>query len=162
MDYHLKPIGTTCSSTGKDLRPGMRCHSALVEQNDQFIRLDYSEEGWNGPPDGTIGHWDTVVPKTTETKSRPLDPNALMRYFEQLNEDLNPGQEKFRYILALLLLQKRKLKIQNSRQDGEAEFLEVIGSQGEGPYEIRQQALSDDEIAQLQQELSTHLIAEWN
>ena len=66
-----------------------------------------------------------------ETKQRPLDAQAMMGYFEQLSEDLNPAQEKFRFILSLLLLQKRKLKIESSRQEGNIEFLQLVGSQGD-------------------------------
>ena len=85
-----------------------------------------------------------------------------MRYFEQLCEDANPAQDKFRYILALLLLQKRRLKMEGSRQDGEIAYLELVGSRGEGIFEVRDQQLSAEEIEQLQQTLNTHLASEWS
>ena len=104
MDYHLKPIAKTCTATGREFMSGVQCHSALVELNGKLVRFDYSEEGWAGPPDGTIGFWKSVVPEPTETQAKPLDADALMRYFEQLCEDANPAQDKFRYVVALLLL----------------------------------------------------------
>ncbi|WP_155367853.1 hypothetical protein [Gimesia maris] len=52
MDYHLKPLGKTCSSTGKDFVPGELVHSVIVEKNGQLIRMDFSEEAWSGPPEG--------------------------------------------------------------------------------------------------------------
>ena len=162
MNYHLKPVGKTCAATGKELAPGKKCHSALVERQGQLIRIDFSQEGWAGPPEGTVGHWHFTVPHVVESKTRPADANYLMRYFEQLSEDLNPAQEKFRYILSLLLLQKKKLKIQNTRLDGEIEYLELIGIHGEGPFEVKQQNLSNAEIEQLQQDLNSHLAAEWS
>jgi len=162
MDYHLKPVSKNCAETGAELIPGTVCHSALVERDSKMIRLDYSEEGWKGPPEGTVGHWRCTVPQVTETKQRPLDAQAMMRYFEQLSEDLNPAQEKFRFILSLLLLQKRKLKIESTRQEGDIEFLQLVGSQGEGPFEVRNHNLSSEEIEQLQQELNTHLSTEWD
>ena len=162
MNYHLKPVGKTCAATGKELVPGMKCHSALVEKHGELIRIDFSQEGWSGPPEGTVGHWHFMVPHVVESKTRPTDANSLMRYFEQLGEDLNPAQEKFRYILSLLLLQKKKLKILNTRLDGEIEFLELIGIHGEGPFEVKQQNLSNEEIEQLQQDLNSHLAAEWS
>ena len=109
MDYHLKQIGRTCAGTGEELLSGSTCFSALVERDGQLVRLDYSQEGWTGPPEGTIGYWQSVVPEPDETKAKPLDTDALMRYFEQLSEDANPAQEKLRYVLSLLLLQKRRL-----------------------------------------------------
>lgn len=162
MDYQLKPIAKTCAATGEQLPPGGRCHSALVEQNGKLIRFDYSDEGWNGPPTGTIGFWQSIVPEEIEAQVKPLDADALMRYFEQLCEDANPAQDKFRYVVALLLLQKRRLKLEGSRRDGEIEYLELLGSRGEGLFEVRDQHLTDDEIGQLQQALNVHLATEWS
>lgn len=162
MDYHLKPIGKTCAATGKELVPGSACFSVLAERDGRLIRLDYSEACWAGPPEGTVGFWQSVVPEPEEAKVKPLDTDALMRYFEQLSEDANPAQEKFRYVLSLLLLQKRRLKIEGSRQDGDIEYLELVGSHSEGPFEVRDHQLDDAEIEQLQGDLNAHLATEWN
>jgi hypothetical protein len=155
-------MGKTCEATGEELVPGNTCFSALVERDGQLIRLDYCEAGWTGPPDGTMGYWQSIVPEPEEAKAKPLDPDALMRYFEQLCEDANPAQEKLRYVLSLLLLQKRRLKIEGSRQEGDVEYLELVGSHSEGPFEVRDHQLDDAEIEQLQSDLNTHLSAEWN
>jgi len=161
MDYHLKPIGKTCASTGEQLPPGSLCHSALVEENGHFVRVDFSEDGWNGPPEGSIGHWKSVVPEVSQTTAKPLDADALMRYFEQLAEDTNPVQEKFRYVLALLLLQKRRLKIDGTRRDGDIEYLQLSGTRGEAPVEVRDHHLAEEEIKQIQQGLDAQLASEW-
>ena len=157
MDYRLKPIGKTCTVTGNELVPGSVCLSTLVEQDGRFVRLDFSEAGWNGPPEGAVGYWHCTVPQPEQNSRKLLDANALMGYFEQLCEDANPSQDKLRYVLSLLLLQKRRLKLQGSRQDGDAEYLELIGSQGQGPFEVRDCYLSEDEINQLQKDLNVHL-----
>lgn len=162
MDYHLKPMGKTCAVTGEALVSGSVCYSVLLERDGKEIRLDYSEAGWTGPPEGWKGYWQSIVPEAEATRVKPLDADALMSYFEQLSEDANPAQEKFRFVLALLLLQKRRLKIDGSRQDGDIEYLQLIGSQSEGPYEVRDQQLEDAEIEQLQSALNAHLETEWN
>lgn len=162
MDYHLKPIGKTCAATGNELIPGSICHSVLIERDGQLVRLDYSEAGWAGPPAGAVGLWKCTVPEAEQPKAKPLDTEGLMRYFEQMVEDANPAQDRFRYVVALLLLQKKRLKLEGSHFDGEAEYLEFIGSHGEGPYEIRDPRLADGEVQQLQHELNTHLASEWN
>jgi len=162
MDYHFKPIGKQCAATGQDLAPGTLCHSILVERNGEMTRLDYSPEGWTGPPADAIGYWQCRVPEPLATKPAAIDPDALLRYFEQLVEDAVPAREKFRYVLALLLLQKRRLRIDGSRRDGDAEYLQLSGSHGEGPFEVRDHQLSDDEIRNLEAELSTHLANEWS
>ena len=161
MDYHVKPLGKTCAATGNELVPGSWCHSVVVERDGDLVRLDYSEEGWPGTPEGTVGHWRCLVPESTEPKSRVIDPESLLEYFQQLCEDGNPVQEKFRYVIALLLLQKRRLRLDGSRQDGEIEYLQLVGSHGEGPFEVRDQQLEPEEIEALQRELSAQLAEQW-
>ena len=162
MDYHLKPIGKQCAATGQELAPGTQCMSAVVERNGELVRLDYSPAGWSGPPADAVGHWKCVVPEPAAAHARALDPDALLQYFEQMTEDAQPGREKFRYVLALLLLQKRRLRIDGTRRDGDAVYLQLSGSRGEGPYEIPDQQLSAEEIKILEAELHTHLAAEWS
>ena len=159
MDYQLKPIGKTCAGTGVELVPGETCYSAAVEQDGKLIRLDYRQEAWQGPPEGTLGYWKCVVPDAA-AQVKPLDPDALLRYFEQLCEETNPAQQKLAWILSLLLVQKRRLQIDGSRSDGDIEYIRLTGSKGEGPYEVREQELADEEVETLQRELNTHLAAE--
>jgi hypothetical protein len=160
MDYQLKPLGKTCSQTGKPLGPGEICYSAVVEKGSEWVRLDFSAGAWTGPPEGALGFWRVTVPARDQPRRRSLDPDALLRQFEQLSEDANPGSEKFRYVLALLLVQRRRLRITQTRSDSSGSLLELSGLQGEGPFEVRDQQLSDSEIAALQQELETSLTAE--
>lgn len=133
------------------------CQSVVVHQNGEIVRLDFSEEGWDGPPEETVGHWEAKVPDAIEPTTKKLDADSLMAYFEQLVEESNPLQQKFCYVLSLLLVQKRKLKIDGKRTDGEITYLEMSGARGEGPYEVRDQNLSGEEIKLIQSELNQHL-----
>ena len=162
MEYQFRPIGKKCATTGKDLVPGSVCHSVLVMRNGELQRLDYSKEGWNGPPEGALGVWKCIVPRAAEVRHEPLDTNALMRCFEQLTEEASPAREGLRYILALLLVKKRRLRLDGSRADGDEEYLQLAGAQGEGAYEIRDLNPSDEEVLQWQRELNVYLASEWN
>jgi hypothetical protein len=160
MDYQLKPIGKTCAQTGEKLLPGDVCYSAVVLRGNEWERIDFARDAWNGPPEGAIGYWKCTVPQAIETKRRALDPDALLRHFEQLCEDASPARDKFRYVLALLLIQRRRLRITGTRVDGGTSFLELSGMQGEGPFEVRDQQLENDEVETLEQELNQSLTAE--
>lgn len=162
MEYHLKPLGKTCAATGAALRPGSICHSVVIEDGSDLQRLDFSEEGWTGPPDGTIAHWKNVVPQPVEVRKKLLDPDALMAYFDQLSEEANPLHEKLRYILAILLLRKKRFRLDDSRQEGDDEILQLVSTQGEGVYEVRDLQLTETEMLELQQTLNAHLAAEWS
>ena len=160
MDYQIKPPGKLCATTGKPLAPGSECRSALIEQNGQLVRLDYSPEGWAGPPPGAIGVWKTRLPE--QVGPPKLDPDQLMRYFEQLQEEASPAQYETCYLLALLLLKVRRLRLDNIRTDDEGAVLELTGLRGEGSFEVPNFELADDELLQRQNLLRTQLAAEWN
>ena len=159
MDYVVKSIGKVCAATERELEPGELCHSVLREEHGEKTRCDYSTEGWEQLPDeqkDVFSHWITTVPMPkAEEGPRPLEPEQLFEFFEQMLEDMNPAQEQIKYVLALLLMQKKRLRMDGTRDEDGISYLSLSGSQGEGPYEIREHQLSDEEIAQLQQELST-------
>ena len=162
MEYHFRPLGKTCAGTGGPLEPGTIVESVLIERQGHFERLDFSPGGWTGMPGEALARWRCRVPipqKQTETQ---LDPDALLSYFEQLVEDANPAHDQLRYVLALFLLQKRRLRLDGSRTDDDGDVLELSGSRGEGPYEIANQQLAETEIKALQAEISQLMTSEWN
>ena len=150
QDYNVKPIGRTCAGTAQELVPGSLCHSVLVEKNGDLLRFDYSEEGWTPPPAGLLAHWRCVVPEPVAVVKKALDPDDLMRQFEQLCEEASPAQDKFRYVLALLLLQRRRLKLDGTKAIDDQDFLELTGARGEGTFLVADQQLDDAEIQQMQ------------
>lgn len=150
LDYNLKPVGRTCARTGETLAPGTLCHSALVENNGELLRLDYSEAGWLPPPAGLLAHWRCEVPDSTTVEKRSLDVDELLRQFERLHEEASPSQDKFRYVLALLLLQRRRLRLEGTKLIDDHEFLELSGTRGEGTFLVPVQQLDDSEVLELQ------------
>jgi hypothetical protein len=151
MDYRFRPVSRNCAGTGKPLVPGSTCYSVLIERNGQQERFDYSEEGWKGLPADAVGSWRCIVPGLEQKPSVFSNVIALWQLFEQIVEDPNPAQARLVYVLALSLLQKRKLKLDGTQMlDGE-EFLELSGSGGEGPYLVRNQELTETEIASYRQ-----------
>jgi hypothetical protein len=162
MDYHIRPLGKTCAGSGQPLEPGTRVFSVLVERSGELVRLDYAAAEWKGAPAGSVGQWQCAVPELDPNKGAVLDPEALLSYFEQVLENANPAQEQLAYVLALFLLQKRRLRLEGSRADGDIQYLQLTGSRGEGPFEVRDQQLPDDEIKRLQGEIGRSLQTEWN
>ncbi len=174
MDYHLKPIGTTCAHGGERLEPNSVCVSVVVERDGELLRLDYCEADWPGEFEDAIGQWRCRVPEPVDPGNRQIDPDGLMRYFEQLSERLAslpggqlteqaaPPDQKLRYVVALLLLQKRRLKLDGSRMEGDREVLEFTGARGEGQFEVPDCQLADEEIEGLQDQLNEQMQHEWS
>lgn len=160
-EYQVRPLGKKCAATGAELVPGSVCWSALIDKDGELERQDFSADAWQGPPEKSVATWQCVVPKAAETKRNLFDPQSLMSFFEQLTEDAQPGQDPLRYVLALLLLQKRVLRLDGSRDSNGDEFLQLSGVHGEGAWEVRDLDLTDEEMHALQAELSARLAAEW-
>lgn len=150
QEYTVKPVGRTCAGTGQELVPGSLCHSVLVKRADDFLRFDFSEAGWGTPPDGLVAHWRCEVPELSTSAKKSLDVDDLMRQFEQLHEEASAAQDKFRYVLALLLLRRRRLRLDGTQVVDERECLEVTGTRGEGTFLVPLQQLEDSEVQELQ------------
>ena len=131
----------------------------LVNQEGELNRLDYSAEGWVGPPVGTVGQWQSDVPNV-ETTARTVDPDALLAYFEQVLEDANPGRSKSRMSWRCTSC-SGVIETGSARTDDDGQFLQLVGSRGEGPFEVRDQQLSDDVIKRLQAEIHVAMQTEW-
>ena len=140
--------------------PGTLCRSALVDRDGRLERLDFVQTAWTGPPAGTVGHWRCTVPVPATVKARTLNAEELLAEFERMEDDGHLTSRRLRYVLALLLLQRRRFNLDGTRTDGEIEYLVVSGSKGEGPFEVRDEALPPEELAAAQRELMAALLAE--
>ena len=78
MDYHVKRVSRNCATTGRELTPGEVCHSVLLEQDGQFVRLDYSEEGWSGPPPNAVGVCKSTIPEPVAVKKKSTPTRSWM------------------------------------------------------------------------------------
>ena len=78
----------------------------------------------------------------------------MFDYFLQLNDSPNSVQQQYRYILALLLLRKRRLILEEVLELDDRPVMRLIGSAGEGPFDIPEEELTEEEVTRLQQQLS--------
>ena len=155
MDYSLKPLSKTCAATGQSFEPGTLCYSVLVEKNGRYERLDFSPEGWSGVPEGAIGVWRTEVPQPESEPPSFMDLDGLFDTFTQLVEQANEHQQKLRYVLALLLIRKKRLIHEQTEKGPDGNIMVLVGARGEGAFEIPEESLSEFEIARLQAEIET-------
>lgn len=157
QEYRFKSMSKVCAATGRLLRAGEPCFSVLIERHGVQERLDYAADAWTGLPEHAIGVWRSVAPAPIVRQAATADPELLLRHFEQLMEDPSPLHERLAYVLALYLLQRRRLKLEDSRVEEDGEYLQLSGSRGEGPFSVRDQQLTQEEIAALRQALDAQL-----
>lgn len=153
MDYHIRPAGRVCAVTGRAFRSGEWCWSVLLEKSGDVIRQDICSEAWSGPPEGAIGYWRCLAGAVPESHRPKLTADALFQTFLQLYESPNRVQQQYRYILALLLLRKRRLILEEVVEQDDRPVMKLSGSAGEGPFEIPEEELSESEMLRLQQQL---------
>ncbi len=153
MDYSLKPLSKTCAATGQPLEPGTLCYSVLIEGNGRYERIDYSPEGWSGVPEGAVGVWRTEVPEPEVKSPGFMDLDNLFDLFSQFTEEANEHQRKLRYVLALLLIRKKRLILEETLEGPDGNVMVLLGAQGEGTFEIIEEQLSEFEIARMQAEI---------
>ena len=47
--YQIQGPARQCAATGRELRPGERFYSVLLDEAGQFVRKDYAADAWPGP-----------------------------------------------------------------------------------------------------------------
>ncbi len=154
MEFNIRPAAKCCAKTGKPFRSGDICWSILVEKDGQMVRQDISSDVWEGPPLDAIGHWRTQIAESADAVRPKLDADSLFDYFLQLSDSPNIVQQQYRYVLALLLLRKRRLILEEVVEIDERPTMRLVGSGGEGPFDVAEEELNEEQIERLQQQLS--------
>lgn len=115
IDYEIQRCTRHCAATGRELIEGESFYSVLLPRGATLERLDYSTEAWNGPPSDALGWWKSQMP-TREAKKAQLAPSdVLLEFFAGL-ADL-PEQADMRYVVALLLVRRRILRLEETQTD---------------------------------------------
>ncbi|MDP7006404.1 MAG: hypothetical protein QF718_09365 [Phycisphaerales bacterium] len=153
-----RPTGV-CHLTGDPLAPNTQAIAALCEREEDegFDRFDYSQAAWEkgSRPPRLFSHWKYIVAEQGKKPDIVIDDEVLVDLFERLESDDKPQRIAFRYILALVLLRKRKLKLigREDYEDGELWLLQFRGIDGE-PVKVKNPGIEEGEIQDLSDQLS--------
>ncbi len=154
-EYKIGASSRTCHVCGREFAVGEAYYSAVVEADpdaeEMFARHDFCSDCWDPGGGGYFSFWKTRVPEPPP--ARPAGPQLvdlarLMQLFEHLADaDQEPAQ-RFRYVLALVLMRKKRLRLVSSRRvaggRGEEVTLREVGSRRR--HVVRCPSLSEDEI----------------
>jgi len=154
-----KPLGQCCG-TGKKIEPGEEYFASLVETNQGLQRRDYCTDYWEENKPNVFCYWKTRMPRPDQKKQIFVDDEMLMAFFERLAQETEQERINFRFVLALILMRKRRLKYDSSgtqdgkeiwrlRITGDKEFVEVIN-----PH------LDEEQIEQLSSQIGEILQAD--
>ena len=167
--YSISRTTGTCAHTGEALPPGTPCVAVLCErvEDEGFERLDYSAAAWESGarPAGLFSYWKTTVPSDDRRQKMLVDDEVLLDLFDRLAEDERPGRLAFRFVLGLILMRKKHLKLtgRESALEGQPEkwFLLRRGAEpNDPPMVLTNPELTEDDIRELTEQLGEILNSE--
>ena len=154
-----KSIGR-CFGTGQDIKPGEEYFAALVQTDSGFERRDFSAEYWLQNRPEVFCYWKTRLPHPDQKKQIFVDEEMLMAFFERLGDQKEQEKINFRFVLALILMRKRRLKYDSTRTEGNTEIWRLKKT-GEDEYvDVANPHLGDEQIQQLSQQMGQILQAD--
>lgn len=126
MDYEVERFTRQCATTGRALAEGEEFYSVLVAERGQVRRRDYSVAAWRGPPVEAIGWWKSRVPTPQARRARLAPADVLLNLLRELEGVA--GQEELRYLLALWLVRRRQLRLEETRYESQGEEVLMLYS----------------------------------
>jgi hypothetical protein len=161
IDYEIQRCTRHCASSGRELLEGESFYSVLCPRGPSLERLDYAADAWNGPPPDALGWWKSQMP-TREARQAQLAPSdVLLEFFTGLAE--LPEQADMRYVLALLLVRRRILRLEETESDAAGrETLVLYCHRDESTHRVDVVMPDERREAEIQEELSRLLYAQPN
>jgi hypothetical protein len=153
IDYEIQPHTRRCCASGREIQPGERYYSVLLEEGSKFVRKDFSVEAWHGVPEGAFSFWMGRLAPPQSKRRPPIDDEMLLECFARLEDQLEPSRLRFRYVVALLLMRRRRLRFETARQEGGQEILEVRCTRSGVRHAVINPGLTDEELAKVQEDV---------
>ncbi len=158
MDYELQRCTRRCSVTGRELAPGEVFYSALIDAGAELQRLDFAEEAWNGPPDGTLGWWKSQIPAPDARRVHWAPNDVMLQFFEELQQ--KPELHDMRYVLALLLVRRRVMRVEDTQRDAQGrEELVLYCPRRDATYRVVAATPDESRVEVIQEQLASMLFA---
>lgn len=153
IDYEIERCSRRCAATGRELKDGEVCYSVLVAEGAAVVRRDYAAEAWQGPPPEAIGSWQTTVVDPQAGRPQWAPSEVMLHYFERVLDD--PAAEDARYVLALLLVQRRLLRVERHEPDGAGgNTLVLYCARQEREYRVAELLPTPERARAVQQQLT--------
>lgn len=153
LDFEVQRFTRRCYQTNRQLEPGDVFYSVLVAEGAKVVRRDFSEQAWEGPLEGAIGWWKSQVPDAQATKMHWAPNDVILHYFEQLED--NAEKADTRYVLALLMIRRRIVRLEDTDIHGEhGEVFVLYCPRNEREYRVPVVVPPEPRIGEIQDELA--------
>ena len=123
LDFQFQKCSRRCLATDEEFKPGDVFYSVLVDEQGELVRRDYAEAAWPGPPDDSLGWWQSRMPDPTSNRVDWAPSDVMIHYFEQLAD--TASRQDLRYVLALLMIRRRIVRLEDTEanEQGQAQMV---------------------------------------
>ena len=177
-EYEISKRSDRCAACGRGLRRGEEHFSALVAEPAPAREARPAGEATAGPQPARLPYrrtdfcagcwrpemaaeyfsfWKTAVPDEDPDQDKPLarriDTETVYELFRRLEAQPEPAKQKFRFILALILMRKKRLRFSGVAKGPSGEHL-VLEDRDEGvAHKVLDPGLAEEEIDSLRGEV---------
>lgn len=156
-DFRIGRRGGGCSACTRALGAGERASSALYRTSGgetSFERRDFcaacfEEPAKRGEP---FSWWTAVVPEVQEKKAL-FDTGVAKEFLLRLFQENAPERASLRYLLTLLLMRKKLVKVNDQFVRDGVEVMIAVVPPDETAYEVPCLELDEAETTKLREEL---------
>lgn len=153
--WHIARSSRTCAHSGQAIEPGQPFYSALLEKDDSFERKDFSAGAWpEVDKGGFFSYWKNKGAQNPAEKAPAVDYERLLGFFDSLEGAEEPGKRLFRYVLALVLARRRRLRLDDMSRTPEGDRLLVYDRRSTRTLEILAPEATREELEKTQERLN--------
>ena len=147
-----KPLGQ-CYGTGRQIEHGEEYFGALVETEEGLQRRDFCVDYWETEKPVAFCYWKSRLPDPHQKKQIFVDDEMLLAFFQRLEEETEQEKVNFRFVLALILMRKRRLKYDATRVENGKEIwrLRIVGEKE--IVEVTNPHLDEEQVEQLSSQI---------
>jgi len=158
IDFEVQRCTRRCHKTDREFKPGEEFYSALIADGAETVRRDYALDAWVGPPEGALACWKSRMPDPKASQMQWAPNDVMLHYFEQLAEQ--PEKADVRYVLALLLVRRRVLRLDETVTDETGENLVLYCPKKETEQKVPVREPGTARIEAIQNELAELLFGD--
>jgi hypothetical protein len=152
-NYQFTGPARVCAASGRELKAGEPVFSVLRDEGGQFVRTDYAADAWPGPPTGAVAWWAGRVPEAGRPAKPTINDDLLVDCFEHLAGTTDPARQRFRYVVALLLMRRKRFKFDDARKRDDRETLVVRDAKSGRKHELVDPQLTEPEMDAVRDEV---------
>lgn len=165
QQWQIESAKGRCVVTDHQFEEGEEFYTALFEDGEGFRRVDYSLESWQSPPDDVFCYFKSRVPVKEKKKKVFVNDALIEGFFVRLAEESEPIRVQFRFVLALILMRKRKLRYDSSAVEDGVERWSMTLMSNKSSHVVVNPNLTDEQIDGVSQQLTAILhsdMGEWS